>query len=242
MRFERFSASIILAALAVSGAAICASAQKKVSVRPLEQGAKSSAQAKKFERARYSYEFTNPAFFVSRILILHDDTGRGTVSFERKTSEEEIVEPFELSTEALQRINAHWDALRFLDSSEDYQSEKQFPHLGTIRLGLKRGERERTAEFNWSANPEAFALANEYRRAADQAIIIFEINLARENQPLETPKLLEQLERYVERRAISDARQLAPLLRDLSTDERLPLIARNRAAKILQRVEKLKEK
>lgn len=211
-------------------------------MRPLEQGAKSSAQAKKFERARYSYEFTNPAFFVSRILILHDDTGRGTVSFERKTSEEEIVEPFELSTEALQRINAHWDALRFLDSSEDYQSEKQFPHLGTIRLGLKRGERERTAEFNWSANPEAFALANEYRRAADQAIIIFEINLARENQPLETPKLLEQLERYVERRAISDARQLAPLLRDLSTDERLPLIARNRAAKILQRVEKLKEK
>jgi hypothetical protein len=58
------------------------------------------------------------------------------------------VEPLELSTAALARINASWQALRFLDSDTNYQSNKQFPHLGTMRIGMQRGERKRVAEFN----------------------------------------------------------------------------------------------
>ena len=71
---------------------------------------------------------------------------------------------------------------------------------------------------------------NEYRRAADQAILIFDITIARENQPLNAPKLMEVMESLVKRDGLSDPQQLLPLLQDLSTDEHVPLIARNHAA------------
>lgn len=229
----------LLAALAVPGAAICAGAQKKATERPAEPGAQAKTTPSpdvaegRAEAARYRYEFTNPNFLIQYIKIVHDEAGRGTVTFERKSAEESITEPLELSPESLRRITSLWEALRFLDSDTNYQSEKQFAHLGTVRLSMARGARDRTAEFNWSNVAEVAALTNEYRRAADQAMAVFEINVARENQPLESPKLLEHLDKLVARGGVSDASQLVPFLRELRTDERLPLIARNRAEKIL---------
>ena len=229
----------LAAALALTGAAAPARAQNKKTPRPAEQGGGAAPPAEQTRAgdARYIYEFTNPAFVVSRIRLIHDAAGRGRVTFERKTSGEPITEPLSLSPAALRRVLAHWEALRFLDSQADYQAKKQFPHLGTVRLTMNDGARERTAEFNHSTDPDASGLASEYRRAADQAIMVFDLNLALENQPLESPKLLDALDRMVTRDAVSDAAQLAPFLRSLSTDERLPLIARNRAVKILQKLE-----
>jgi hypothetical protein len=79
---------------------------------------------------------------------------------------------------------------------------------------------------------------DEYRRAADQAILVFDISIARQNQPLEAPKLMDQLDTMLKRNALSDPHQLVPLLRDLSTDERIPLMARNQAGRILKKIEK----
>ena len=250
---------MLTAALAVSGAASASRAQqKKTTERPapaageavrqqqpapsMKTGGDAAVVKADAEEARYRYEFTNEKFFVSRIRIVHDAAGRGALTFERKTSEEAIEEPLELSAAALRRIRGHWEALRFLDSETSYQADKQFPHLGTVRLSMARGGRDRTVEFNYSRDPDAAALASEYRRAADQAMFVFDINVARENQPLETPKLLEHLGRLVERGGVSDPQQLAPLLKDLSTDERVPLITRNTAVKILKKLEGAKKK
>jgi hypothetical protein len=131
-----------------------------------------------------------------------------------------------------------WSDLRFLESNENYQSDKQFPHLGTMRIHMENGEHKRTAEFNWSNNKQASALVNEYRRVADQAIFLFDLSVARENQPLNVPKMMEQLEQLITRNGLSDPYQLIPLLGDLTTDEHLPLIARNHAARLLKRIEK----
>ncbi|HEX7174003.1 MAG TPA: hypothetical protein VF240_01790 [Pyrinomonadaceae bacterium] len=247
---------MLTAALVVSGAASASRAQKKTTERPsatagdgrsAQQPSASPAKtagdtvaagAAEVEEARYRYEFENEKFVVSRIRIVHDAAGRGMLTFERKSSEEAIEEPLELSAVALRRIRGHWEALRFLDSEASYQADKQFPHLGTVRLSMARGARNRTTEFNYSRDPDASALASEYRRAADQAMFVFDINVARDNQPLETPKLLEYLGRLVERGGVSDPQQLAPLLKDLSTDERVPLITRNTAGKILKKLEK----
>ena len=98
--------------------------------------------------------------------------------------------------------------------------------------------RKRTAEFNWSTNSDAWNLAQEYRRIADQAIFIFDITVARENQPLNTPGLLNQLESLYARNALSDPKQLVPLLKELRTDEHIPLIARNHADRLLKKIEK----
>jgi hypothetical protein len=188
--------------------------------------------------ARYFYEFTQPQFYVRHIQIEHDTNGRGQITFERLNEETPIIEPLQLSQAAWTRISALWQALGFIDSEENYQSERQYPHLGTMRLGVEQDSRKRTAEFNWTNNKNAFALAEEYRRAADQAIMVFEISVARESQPLNAPKLMEGIESMLRRKSLSDPQQLIPLLKDISTDEHLPLIARNHALRLVQKIEK----
>jgi hypothetical protein len=85
-----------------------------------------------------------------------------------------VTEPLELSPEALGRINAAWQGLQFLESDTNYQADKQFPHLGTMKIGMERGDRKRVAEFNWTNNRDAETLVNEYRKAADQVILVFD--------------------------------------------------------------------
>jgi len=190
------------------------------------------------DTVKYTYEFTQPKFYVRHIVLEHDANGRGTVTFERLNEDVSVSEPIELSPAALARINAAWQGLQFLDSNADYQADKQFPHLGTMRISMERGNRKRVAEFNWTSNTDASTLVNEYRKVADQAILIFDISVARQNQPLNSPKLMEAMESLLNRNALSDAHQLLPLLKELSTDERVPLIARNHALRLIKKIQK----
>jgi hypothetical protein len=235
---------IISAALLILGAAIFAVLAAQTPTDPKSNAPQGNPSARREENkkppdtTKYSYEFTQPQFYIRHILIEHDATGRGKITFERLGEETAIVEPVELSTGALGRIFSLWTTLAFLDSNENYQSAKQFAHLGTMRLMMEQGTRKRTAEFNWTNNKDAFALVNEYRHVADQAVFIFDMSIARENQPLNAPKLMEQLESLLNRNELSDPYQLVPLLRELTTDERLPLIARNHAGRLLKKIEK----
>jgi hypothetical protein len=231
-------AALIVLSAAIS---ICAQNQSgaKHNSRPQQVGdASSTAVTTKTEPVKYTYEFSQPKFYVKHIVIEHDQNGRGTVTFERLNEDTPISEPIELSTEALARINASWQALHFLDTDTNYQSNKQFPHLGTMRIGMERGERKRVAEFNWTNNSDASKLVAEYRKAADQAILVFDIAIARENQPLNAPKLMELFESLLKRDGLSDPRQLLKLLQDMSTDEHTPLIARNHALRLIKQIEK----
>lgn len=189
-------------------------------------------------RTQYTWEFAQPQFIVNHIVIEHDALGRGKVSFNRKAEMETVVEPIELSVSVLERIGKLWRALNFLNSSENYQASKNFAHLGTYKLGMNDGGHERTAEFNWSDNSDAWNLAQEYRRVADQAILIFDINIARENQPLNAPGLLTLMESLYSRNGLSDPKQLVPLLKELRIDEHIPLIARNHADRLLKKFDK----
>lgn len=187
---------------------------------------------------RYYYEFTQPDFYLRHIVIEHDAEGRGQMTFERKPDTESYTELLDIAPAALARINAAWAALHFLDSTEDYQAERQMAHLGTMRLRLTTGTRTRTAEFNWTHNQQAAALTNEYRKLAEQQLFVFEITVARQYQPSNTVKLLSGLESQINRNGISDGAQLAALLTDLATDERIPLIARNQAERLIKKLKK----
>lgn len=229
------------AALLILGAAIFTYAQdaapSKHNTRPAETSTSTPAITEtRTEPVKYTYEFSQPKFVVKHIVLEHDANGRGKVTFERLNEDTPVVEPIALSSAALARITAAWQALRFLDSNTNYQSDKQFPHLGTMRIGMEQGSRKRVAEFNWTNNNDAETLVTEYRRAADQAILIFDIAVSRENQPLNAPKLMEVMESYIKRNGLSDPEQLLPLLKDLSTDEHVPLIARNHALRLIKKI------
>lgn len=185
----------------------------------------------------YSYEFTQPDFTVNYILIRHDKNGAGTISFKKKGFDEPESDPLILSPKTLARINDAIAALKFLDSTADYQYVKDYSHLGNIAFTLRRDGRTRTVKFNWTENQDARTVADEYRKIANQYVWQFDIEVARKNQPLNTPQLMNVLEGYLRRNEISDPRQLLPLLNELSNDERLPLIARNHAARLVAEIE-----
>ena len=230
------------AALLCLSAAICIYAQnstgEKHNARPQQAVPAAAVGSNSTEAVKYSYEFSQPKFYVKHIVIQHDANGRGTVTFERLNEDVPVTEPLELSSDALARISTAWQGLRFLDSDTNYQADKQFPHLGTMKIGMERGERKRVAEFNWTNDKNAETLVNEYRKASDQAIWIFDIAIARENQPLNAPKLMEAMESMLKRNGVSDARQLVKLLQDISTDEHVPLIARNHALRLIKLIQK----
>jgi hypothetical protein len=186
----------------------------------------------------YSYEFSQPAFYYKHIVVEHDAAGRGTVTFEKQDGGGPITETLQLSQLALSRITGLWESLHFLDSEATYQSEKQFPHLGNMKLRMARGTKERVAEFNWTNDKTVSALVQEYRNTTNQVLFVFNITLSRQNQPLEAPKLMDQLDTLVTRNELADPADLVPLLQDLTTDERIPLMARNHAARILKKIKK----
>jgi hypothetical protein len=202
---------------------------------------KSAEAAKATNEPRYFYEFTQPDFDVRHVRIEHDTSGRGTITFERRNEEQPFIEPLEISPSAFARIVSAWEALKFLDSDASYQSDKHFANLGVIRLTMKQGTRERTAQFDWTNNEQAAALKREYQRLTDQQLFVFDMEVARQYQPSETVRILKRLEILIDRDDLSDPSRIAPLLTDLTNDERLPLIARNHAARLLKRIEKDKK-
>lgn len=189
----------------------------------------------------YRYEFSQPDFVVSHIVIEHDDNGKGTIVFKRSSLGEELSEPVAISAATLDKLRASFEALSFLDSTEDYQFERDFSNMGNVAITLRRDGRERTAKYNWTSNEHAKSLMDEYRRLANQLVWMFDFNLARSNQPLETPKLVESLDGLLKRNEISDPQQMLPFLVAISNDERVPLIGRNRAGKIVKQIEKQKK-
>ena len=189
----------------------------------------------------YFYEFSQPDFIISKIVIEHDEAGRGTITFTKKMFGDKVTDPLQISPAALERINAAYAALNFVDSNESYQYEKDYSHLGVTTFRLKKGDKQRTAVFNYTVNKDAKALVDEYRKLGNQFIWIFDITVARENQPLETPKLLDSLDSLLRRDEISDPAQMVPLLKGMKDDERIPLITRNHADKLAARIEKGKK-
>ena len=188
----------------------------------------------------YLYEFAQPNFVVSKIRIEHDENGKGKITFLKKDLNEEVSDPLQLSATALERVKAAWSALNFLDSTENYQYEKDYSHLGKMAFTMTKNGKTREAKFNWTDNKNAKNLADEYRKIGQQFIWIFDIGVARQNQPLEAPRLLDSLDSMIKRHEISDAAQMVPLLKELNDDERIPLIARNHALKLAAQTEKVK--
>jgi hypothetical protein len=213
------------------------SAPQKKNQSPTKQSEKTSALID--SQNVFSYEFSQPNFVVSHVVIEHDENGKGTLTFEKKNFGEAVTDPIQLSSVTLEKVKSLFETLNFLDSTEEYQStERQYAHLGTMKIRMKKGAKERTVEYNWTENKDAKALVDEYRRISQQFVWIFDITVSRENQPLEAPSLMDALDSLIRRNEISDPSQLVPLLKKLSNDERIPLIARNHATRIVKEIEK----
>ncbi|CAN5192064.1 hypothetical protein BH20ACI1_BH20ACI1_11980 [soil metagenome] len=212
----------------------------KKNARPTDENAKNNSGAINPTKnpSVYFYEFSQPNFLISQIRIEHDENGKGKIKFSKQNFSEEISDPIQLSAATLEKVKNAWQTLDFLDSNENYQYEKDYSHLGNMNFTVKKDGWTRTAKFNWTENADAKALADEYRKIGNQYIWMFDIGVARENQPLESPRLLDSLDSLIKRSEISDPNQLVPFLKELSNDERIPLISRNHATRLVTQIEK----
>lgn len=215
--------------------------EPKKNERPTAGGKGTDGSVKTANDPTYFYEFSQPDFLISKIVIEHDDAGSGKITFTKKMFGDTVTDPLQVSRAAMDRINAAYATLNFLDSAESYQYEKDYSHLGVTTFRMKKGERQRSAVFNYTTNKDARVLADEYRKLGNQFIWVFDITVARENQPLETPKLLDALDGLLKRNEISDPSQMLPLLKGMKDDERVPLITRNHAGKLVEKIEKGKK-
>lgn len=189
----------------------------------------------------YFYEYVRPGFAVGKILIEHDEAGKGKVTFQKQEFDEMITDPIELSPATMEKLRETFTTLNFLDSTENYQYEKDYTHMGNIAITVKKDGRSRTAKYNWTTNKDAKQLMDMYRGIGQEYVWRFNINLAMEMQPLQTPGMMEEIDSYLRRSEISDPPHLIPILTKLSTDERMPLMARNRASKLIKQIEKAKK-
>jgi hypothetical protein len=208
--------------------------------RPQSDGTGTSVKPKTVFKPNYVYEFDQPNFLVSHVTIEHDESGNGKISFMKRGLDEPESEPIILTKVTMDRINAALAALNFLDSTEAYQTARDYSHMGNITLTYRKEARERTVKYNWTDNKDAKALMDEYRKISNQYVWQFDMSISRENQPLNAPGLMDELDSDLRRNEISDPSQMVPLLKQLSNDERIPLIARNHATRLVEKIEKAK--
>lgn len=216
-----------------------AAAPSKRNERPTGSG--TNGQSAASYSPVYFYEFTRPGFTYEHILIEHDDAGKGKISFQKDSFGEMLTDPIQLTAVTMTNLTSAFSALNFLDSNENYQTAMDHSNMGNVSITIKKNGKTRTAKYNWTDNKQAKFLMDEYRRISNEYTWKFEMAVARQNQPLQTPSLMDTLNTYINQSEISDPPHLVPVLTELSTDERLPLIARDHASRIIKQIEKAKK-
>ncbi|HEY7547322.1 MAG TPA: hypothetical protein VID27_20675, partial [Blastocatellia bacterium] len=171
-----------------------------------------------------------------------DSSGKGKLRFKRNESDEIIDLEFTLMPATVARIRQLYSETGFLTSTEDYQSKKDFSHLGWITLAAHQGERSREARFNYTTNLQIDELAMIFRAIATQQIQMFDIDTVQQYQPLDLARQLDALENELRLEHIAEPESLLPALREIASNDTVLLTARNKASRIIADIGKKKYK
>lgn len=192
--------------------------------------------------AGFKYIFENPRFYIPWIQLDLSPEGIGTVSFKRGESDDTLDRSVKLQPSTLARIGELLARTSFLTSDEDYQSKRDFAHLGWMTISVNQAGKQRTVRFNYTERPDIAELAEIFRAITNQAIALFDIDLAIQHQPLDLPRLIESLENELRLERYAEPEQLIAALRGIAQDDTLPLIARNHATRLIASIQKGKFK
>ncbi len=168
--------------------------------------------------------------------------GTGELRFKRGESDEIIDLKLKLLPETMERIRALYSATGFLTSKIEYQSKKDFSNLGWITLSAREGDLKREVRLNFSDNHQIRELYDIFRAIATQQTHLFDLDIAEQYQPLDLPTQLQVLQRDLELERIAEPEQMLAALRNINSNDALPLIARNHAKRIVESIEKKKFK
>jgi hypothetical protein len=205
---------------------------------PSGRALQSEAERSMTSDVAFKYTFENPRFYIPWIQLDLSPDGMGTIRFKRGESDDTLDRPVKLLPSTLGRIGELIARTSFLTSDEDYQSRRDFAHLGWMTISVNQGGKQRTVRFNYTEKPDIGELAEIFRAIANQAIALFDIDLSIQHQPLDLPRMLESLENELRLERYAEPEQLIPTLRNIAQDDTLPLIARNHATRLIATIQK----
>lgn len=226
--FSAFSLTFSLLAFSVA-------AVSQVAVKPDQ--ANKLAHGNSLSTVAYQYKFENERFTTPLQELEFDGNGHGHFRFKKKESEE-IINELTVSSPVLLQIQSLFSQLNFLSSQETYQHKKDFSHLGTVTISQTQNGKERSVKFNYSDNPAINQLREIFQNIVTQETRFFELETVRATDPLSTPAQMRMLDDELRSKRIADPNRFVPLLKDLKLDEGVPLITRNHAERLLQRINK----
>jgi len=192
--------------------------------------------------AGFKYTFENHRFYMPWIQLDLSPEGAGIVRFRRGESDDVLDRKVKLLPSTVNRIAELIARTAFLTSDEDYQSKRDFAHLGWMTISVSQGGRQRTVRFNYTEKQDIGELADIFRAITNQAITLFDIDLSIQHQPLDLPRMLDSLENELHLERFAEPDQLIPTLREIAQDDTLPLIARNHATRMITSIQKGKYK
>src|SRR5262249_37115695 len=188
--------------------------------------------------AGFKYIFENPRFYIPWIQLDLSLEGVGIVQFRRGESDDVLDRKVKLLPSTVSRIAELIARTGFLTSDEDYQSKRDFAHLGWMTISVNQGGKQRTVRFNYTDKQDIGELADIFRSITNQAITVFDLDLSIQHQPLDLPRMLDSLENELHLERFAEPDQLISTLRDIAQDDTLPLIARNHATRIITSIQK----
>ena len=219
---------------AFSSVPVPAATNSSASARPCQaEGDRSSSADTGFK-----YTFENPRFYIPWIQLDLSPEGAGIVHFRRGESDDLLDRKVRLLPSTLSKIAELIARTSFLTSDEDYQSKRDFSHLGWMTISVNQGGKERTVRFNYTEKQDIGELSEIFRAIANQAIMLFDIDLSIQHQPLDLPRMLDTLENELHLERYAEPDQLISTLRDIAQDDTLPLIARNHATRLITSIQK----
>lgn len=187
---------------------------------------------------KYLYHFENPQFDTSLIEIEVSDSGKGLFRFRNKDAEGVIENELDLKPSTISALRQSYGSLSYLEGDESYQSKYDYPHLGTVTIGVVDSKGERKTVFNFTQHPLMSKLLVLFRNIATQELSYFRIVLDLRHYPLDIPKELTALESNLKGKRIPEPERFVPLLKEILNSEQTLLIAKRQAGKLLKEIEK----
>lgn len=178
------------------------------------------------------YVFENPSFMLSPVELRIDESGNADLRFTRKDVAQPVHRPVRLELDVYRSICSLVETARILESSDEYQSKRHFANLGTYTVTAERNGTSRTVRFDNSENETIMDLVKLLRGITTREVHAFDLETAALYAPLAIPGLLDRVEADLKFDRIVAPAGLVPVLRRISDDPSLPLIARNRAEKL----------
>jgi hypothetical protein len=182
------------------------------------------------------FRYRSDRFLISSIDLEIDPAGRGKLVFVRKGLAKPIERDVEVANPVVRDLDAALARLHFLSSDEKYQTSEDHSNLGEVTIAVAHGDVRRETRFNYTTNRDMAAMQELLRGIANREIYVFDLETAVRFQPLETPTLLGALGDEIGLGHITDPQALLPLLHGIAEDVSLPLIARNRASALADRI------